>query len=252
MRYRLYVDESGDHTYRNLEDIGRRYLGVVGIAIESDYYRNEFQPKLEAIKQLHFPHSPDEPIILHREDIYNRRHAFGVLKEPARNEAWECDFLEFVRNASIRLFTVVIDKKAHRERYGDSAVHPYHLCLTFQLEHYRGYLMYVRGKGDVLAESRGAQEDLALKRVYREIWEQGTFYISSGQFQSVLTSRELKVKRKEDNIAGLQLADLVAHPAKMEILIARGRISPGPPSFGAKLAEVFRSKYDRIGRKLFD
>ncbi len=55
MRLRLYVDESGDHTYRNLEDVGRRYLGLIGVAIESDYYRNEFQPGLESLKQLHFP-----------------------------------------------------------------------------------------------------------------------------------------------------------------------------------------------------
>ena len=38
------MDESGDHTYRNLEDAGRRYLGLISVAIASDYYRNESQP----------------------------------------------------------------------------------------------------------------------------------------------------------------------------------------------------------------
>jgi hypothetical protein len=252
MRLRLYVDESGDHTYRNLEDIGRRYLGLIGVAIESDYYRNGFQPGLEALKQSHFPHNPDEPVILHREDIYNRRHAFGVLNDTARNDAWEHDFIEFVRNSSYRLITVVIDKKAHRERYGDAAEHPYHLCMTAMLERYRGCLMYVGGRGDVLAESRGAPEDMALKKVYKDTWEHGTFYITSGRFQGILTTRELKVKKKRDNIAGLQFADLLAHPATREILVSRGKIAPVSPSYGARLAEAFRSKYDLIGRKLFD
>lgn len=252
MRFRLYVDESGDHTYRNLDDTSRRYLGLTGIAIEGDYYRREFQPQLEALKQSHFPHNPDEPVVLHREDIYNRRHAFGVLNDPARNAAWEEDFIEFVRITQFRLLTVIIDKKAHRERYEDAAIHPYHLCLTYLLERYRGYLTFKRAKGDVLAEGRGGQEDLALKRVYEEVWEEGTYHISAQEFQKVLTSRELKVKRKEHNIAGLQLADLLAHPSKLHILISRGRIPPPPPSFGTRLAEVFKGKYDLIGIKLID
>src|SRR3990172_4792591 len=109
-RYRLYVDESGDHTYKNLDDINRRYLGLTGIAIESDYYRLEFQPKLEALKQSHFPHNPDEPVILHREELCNHRYAFGVLDDPDRNAAWEKDFAEFVTTAQFELFTVIIDK----------------------------------------------------------------------------------------------------------------------------------------------
>ncbi len=144
-------DLTGDHTYKNLDDINRRYLGLTGIAIESDYYRLEFQPKLEALKQSHFPHSPDEPVILHREELLNRRGSFGVLDDPNRNAAWEKDFADFVKTAQFELFTVVIDKKAHKERYGDSAFHPYHYCLTCLLERYRGRLKG-NAKGDVLAE----------------------------------------------------------------------------------------------------
>lgn len=251
MRARLYVDESGDHTYKNLEDASRRYLSLTGIAIEADYYRSEFQPQLEALKQTHFPHSPDEPLILHREDILNRRGAFGRLADPEQNAKWERDFVDFVAKAKFSLFTVVLDKKNHKERYGDSAMHPYHLCLTFLLERYRGYLKYVRGKGDVLAEARGGNEDLALKEVYQEIWDRGTYYISAQEFQKVLTTRELKVKRKEHNIAGLQLADLIAHPSKVGILVADRRMPKPVSSFSTKLVETLGEKYDLMGKKLF-
>jgi len=251
-RYRLYIDESGDHTYKNLDDISRRYLGLTGIAIESDYYRLDFQPRLEALKQSHFPHNPDEPVILHREDLYNRRYAFGVLDNPDRNTAWEKDFMEFVLSSQFHMFTVIIDKKTHRDRYGDAAIHPYHLCLTYLLERYRGYLTYEHARGDVLAEGRGGQEDMKLKRVYQEVWEQGTYYISAQEFQKALTSKQLKVKYKEHNIAGLQLADLLAHPSKLYILNSMGRIPPSPPSFGTRLVQMFKGKYDLRGRKLID
>ena len=251
-RHRLYIDESGDHTYKNLDDISRRYLGLTGVAIESDYYRQEFQPALEALKQKHFPYSPDDAIVLHRDDIYNRRHGFGLLADPGRNSAWEADFLEFVRTAKFRLFTVVLDKKTHKERYGDAAIHPYHLSLTFLMERFKGYLNYVGAKGDMLAEGRGGREDLALKKVYTEVWSEGTYYVSSQEFQKVLTSKQLKVKKKEHNIGGLQLAELLAYPSKIHILSSSGRIPEPRPSFSVRLVPVFRGKYGSIGRRLLD
>ncbi|MBI4198076.1 MAG: DUF3800 domain-containing protein, partial [Chloroflexi bacterium] len=247
MRYRLYIDESGDHTYKLLDDVSRRYLALTGIAIESDYYRTEFQPQLEALKQTHFPHSPDDPVVLHREEIRYRKGHFGILVDPSRNLAWENAFLEYIRLARFRLFTVVLDKKAHRERYGDAAIHPYHLLLTLLLERYRGYLMYVNGTGDVLAEARGGKEDMALKDAYRKLWQGGTYYISSQEFQKVLTSRELKVKRKEQNIGGLQVTDLLAYPAKQYILESGEKVPPAGATFSAKLAQVFKGKFDLIG-----
>jgi len=245
----LYVDESGDHTYKNLEDINRRYLGLTGIAIESEYYRNEFQPKLEALKQSIFPHSPDEPLVLHRDDIINKRSSFGVLRNSGINKQWETSISLFVKEAQFCLFTVIIDKKTHRESYGNAAFHPYHYCLTVLLERYRGYLKSIGGIGDVLAESRGGKEDMSLKAEYQKVWKDGTYYISAPEFQKYLTSKELKVKSKLNNIAGLQLVDLLAHPSKAHILISKG-IMPVVASFGANLAQVFQGKYSPNGKVL--
>lgn len=251
MRSRLYVDESGDHNYRDLEYVGHRYLGLIGVAIETDYYRNDFQPKLEMLKQKHFPHSPDDPIVLHRVDIYNRRSSFGILAEPSRNALWEQDFVNFVRDTSFELFAVVLDKKNHRERYGNSAHHPYNLCLTFLLERYKGFLKYHGCQGDVLAEGRGKNEDAQLMKEYSYVWKNGTYYNRAATFQSVLTSKNLKLRRKAANIAGLQLADLLAHPIKMDILSVQGREEWGP-CYGKKLAAVCQNKFNLYGKKLFD
>ena len=103
-----------------------------------------------------------------------------------------------------------------------------------------------------MAEGRGGQEDMKLKRVYHEVWEQGTYYISAQKFQKALTSKELKVKYKDHNIAGLQLADLLAHPSKLYILNSLGKIPPSLPSFGTRLAQMFKGKYDLLGRKVID
>ncbi|MCX6731878.1 MAG: DUF3800 domain-containing protein [Candidatus Parcubacteria bacterium] len=81
-RYRLYIDESGDHTYSETDLASKRYLGIIGCIIESDYYRKMFQPRLEQIKQKYFPHSPDEPIIFHRSEIVQRQSSFWRLRDP--------------------------------------------------------------------------------------------------------------------------------------------------------------------------
>jgi len=251
MRFRLYVDESGDHTYKNLDITSRRYLGLTGIAIESDYYRTDFQPSFEALKQRHFPHNPDDPVILHREDIYNRRHEFGILSDPAKNVLWENDFISFVSGVKYELFTVILDKRKHRTNYGSAAIHPYHLCLTFLLERYRGFLNNKIARGDVLAESRGKNEDFELRGAYRKVYHGGTYYISAQQFQRALTSNEIKTKGKSSNIAGLQFADLLAHPSKMYILQSQGVVANTNSPFGRRLYEAFRGKYSSpYGQKI--
>ena len=35
--YRLYIDESGDHTYYETEDPAKTHLGLTGILIEYEY-----------------------------------------------------------------------------------------------------------------------------------------------------------------------------------------------------------------------
>ena len=45
-RYRLYIDESGDHTYQDIEDPARRYLGLIGCFVDGEVYRTRFIRRL--------------------------------------------------------------------------------------------------------------------------------------------------------------------------------------------------------------
>ncbi|MGB9826831.1 MAG: DUF3800 domain-containing protein, partial [Desulfofundulus sp.] len=244
-RYRLYIDESGDHTYSALEDLAKRYLGLTGCIVETEAYRISFQPALEALKQKHFPHSPDDPIILHRNDIIDRRGPFWRLRDEDAKRRFNEDLLSFLEQQDYLLITVVIDKKAHIERYGSAALHPYHYCLAVLLERYCGFLNRIHGEGDVMAESRGGTEDRQLQAAYQSIWQNGTYFREPQFFQRVLTSKEIKLKPKAANIAGLQIADLLAYPCKQEILLAHGRIQDPGEVFGKAVSRCVASKYNR-------
>ena len=55
--------------------------------VEYELYRTQFHPALEALKQTHFPHNPDEPVVLHRSDIIDRRRSpFWVLRDQEKEE----------------------------------------------------------------------------------------------------------------------------------------------------------------------
>jgi len=245
--YRLYIDESGDHThYLTSKEPAKIYLGITGVIIEQEYYRTTFHPQLESLKQKHFPHSPDEPVILHRKDIINRSGSFWRLRDLERDALFTEDLLKFLKEQRYCIITVVVDKNSHVRRYGKSAYNPYHYCLMVMMERYCGYLSFHNAKGDVMVESRGQAEDRLLKAAYKNIYDNGTDYRDSEFFQGTLTSHEIKLKPKSKNILGLQIADLIAYPSKQEILADYNRYSRyAEDTFGKKICECIHSKYNQ-------
>lgn len=244
-RYRLYIDESGDHTYSDADEPGKRYLGTTGVIFETEYYRQTFHQEFEDFKQRHFSHNPDEPVILHRKEIIGRRGPFGRLQDIEKEKAFNKDFLKLLQEKDYLVVSVVIDKKAHFNRYKESALHPYHYCLVAMLERYCGFLNFFNAQGDVMAESRGGKEDMQLKEAYQRVYESGTKFRDIDFFQKALTSREIKIKRKSANIAGLQVGDLLAHPCKNEILFEQNRIDKWEEVFGTEVCKCVSGKYNR-------
>lgn len=33
-KFRLYIDETGDHTYKNLHEVDKKYLGLIGCVFD--------------------------------------------------------------------------------------------------------------------------------------------------------------------------------------------------------------------------
>jgi hypothetical protein len=224
-RYRLYLDESGDHVYREVEDIPHRFLCLLGSWFQNPDYL-EFHNSLERLKAQHFGHHPDDPVVLHREDMINRRKAFKVLRDDNVRNQFDRDLLEVISKAQFSVVAVVIDKLALRTAYGEQAAHPYHLAMGFMLQRYAGYLNHMNRVGDVMAEARGGVEDRLFSDSYTRIYERGTWMTEASFFRAALTSRQLKLKQKSANISGLQLADVLCHPVKQYVLRQYGFVGP--------------------------
>jgi hypothetical protein len=244
-RYRLYLDESGDHVYRDFSKPSHRFLCLLGCWFKNPDYL-EFHSGLETLKTKHLPHHPDNPVVLHREDMVNARKEFKVLRDGRKREAFDTDLLDLIQSSKFSVVAVVVDKAMLQEKFGELAGHPYHIGLGFLLQRYAGYLNHINRVGDVMGEARGGVEDRLLKDSYVRVFEKGLWgFTPPSTLQTALTSRELKLKPKTANISGLQLADLVGHPTKNWVLRQSGLIEDEPPPFAERLMDVIRPKFNR-------
>jgi hypothetical protein len=242
---RLYLDESGDHCYRGIAAAQwDKYLCLFGCSLDVAKCHAEFNLEFEHLKSRHFGGDPDDPVICHREDMRARRGCFAILRDQGRAEAFHKDLGELIKKTNFCAFAVVIDKLTTQTKtFGPLPYHPYHVGLLALLERYCGWLNFTRQRGDVLAEGRGGTEDLQLKAAYAAVHSAGTRFRRNDFFQKALTTKEIKIKPKTQNIPGLQLADLFAYPAKRQILYA-AKLAPEPTGFTKTMAAWLESKYN--------
>ncbi|MEN6371400.1 MAG: DUF3800 domain-containing protein [Armatimonadota bacterium] len=251
MKYRIYIDEVGNSDLGSCQDPNHRFLSLTGVIVELGHVQSVIHPQMEALKGKYFNSHPDEPIIFHRKEMVNFRQPFEALADDTIRDLFDAEILGYLNNWDYKVITVCIDKKKHTETYTAWRHDPYHYCMAVLLERYVFFLGRNSAEGDVMAESRGGKEDIRLKKSFERIWENGTEYVEPKRFQDVLTSKQLKVKSKANNIAGLQLADLIAHPSRNEILNEQNLLMREMGPFGKSVVGILRDKYDMEAGRIF-
>ncbi|MGD0552189.1 MAG: DUF3800 domain-containing protein [Sedimentisphaerales bacterium] len=251
MKYRIYIDEVGNPDLASSENPNHRFLSLTGVILELGYVEKAVFPQMETLKKTFFGSHPDDPIIFHRKEMVNAVPPFEILKDDTIKKRFDAELLSLMQIWEYKVITVCLDKKTHKETYTTWRYDPYHYCLAVLLERFFFFLDRLNARGDVIAESRGGKEDRRLKDSFVRLWEKGTDFVSPEQFQKVFTSKQLKVKPKANNISGLQLADLLAHPSRNEILKDRGFLSREFGRFSAKVIEVLQKKYDQVDGKIY-
>jgi hypothetical protein len=246
IKYRIYIDETGNPDLDSSENPLHRYLGLTGIIVDLDTSRHSMAQGIDELKRKYFSIEYDEPIILHRKDIIQKKPPFNSLVDPAIEARFNNDLLGLLSGLPYKVITVVLDKLEHKQRYTVWRHHPYHRCLEVLLERFVMFLEANYATGDVLAESRGGKEDMKLKDSFQRLYNSGTEYVDHTRFSTALTSSQIKIKPKSANIAALQIADLIAHPSRQEILSIYRKLEYGTEKFGYEIIRILNeSKYDR-------
>lgn len=187
---------------------------------------------------------------LHRREILDMSPPFDRLKDPEVRTKFDSAMMTLFRDSQYVALSVQIDKQAHLQKYSVWQFHPYHYCFTNLIERYVRWLQDKSqpgkpAQGDVLAEWRGIKPNMQLERSFARLYKNGTDNVTAAEMQAHLTSGQIKIQKKEANIAGLQLADLLANPVSRWLICQRmGERMTAP--FGREVMMILlKSKFRR-------
>jgi hypothetical protein len=241
-RYRLFFDETGNADLDGAEKSpNERYLSLTGVVIRQDIHDGYLTRRLNRLKNDIFGRSS---IILHRRDIMRRDGDFAVLRNEHTKAEFDARLAAIIAEIPTPAFTVSIDKLAHKQKYKVWRFHPYHYCMTCLLERYVRWLERTGNVGDVTGEARDAAPNMLLGNSYARFYKHGTT-VKPEMIQSRLTTNKLKLEPKTSNVAGLQLADVLAHPAHRTYKFQKLK-EPLPNDYGVFLSKILERRiYDR-------
>lgn len=241
----MYVDETGNSDMDSSDDPNHRYLSLTGIILNLDYVRLHAKPRMESAKYTFFAAHPDDPLVFHRKEILEGEKAFRSLKNAEKRAGFNAWLLTYLTELEYVAITSVIDKKEHKDKEPGRQRHPYHYCMEVLVERFCYFLRGAGAMGDVMAEARGGKEDRFLAEAYAEFYESGTSQLDAKFVQRWLTTKQLKIKDKKQNVCGLQIADLIAHPSAHAVR-QRYNGESFPACFGDEIKRILHeSKYYR-------
>jgi hypothetical protein len=216
----MFLDESGDHSLTKIDPQYPLFI-LAGVIIDKDY-ESSLEKVFQAFKQKLFG---TKDIILHTADITRNRNGFEKLKDSSFRQQFYSEINQLIDNLDFKIVACAIRKVHHLEKYGLEALDPYLLSLNVLLERFYFELKYKETNGYIIAESRHETLDNELELAFLNLKISGTLYVSGTNIKNRINA--FNIRDKKENIAGLQLADLVVTPVGRYVL-------------GKKIKEDFR------------
>ncbi len=214
--YYLFLDESGDHNYKNLKQAPIFVLTGCIFNNKSKYLNYlDAVIKMHKLKENYFNNFYT---ILHTRDITRNVKDFGKVSE----EKFRIPFFNYcnklINDTKFIIICSIINKLELFNKYGLKATDPYHYSFDRIIERFVFFLDNApdEKRGIIFYESRRRDLDTKLEQRYKSITKNGTITIRGdiNMESSRINSRIIKLTKlkKDSNIAGIQYADLCATP----------------------------------------
>ncbi len=200
----LFLDESGDS---NLRAIDPYYpLFVLGGVIV-DYKDLEYNA--DKIRDFKIKYFGTDKVILHTKEITRREGAFHILNKKITMNDFYKDLNTLMTELKYKCIACIVDKKKHIEKYKDLALDVYEYSLHILIER---FIYQIKNKeiGMIKAEARGKIDDKQIQLAYERIQNKGTFFVKAEEIKQKIDS--FKIHKKNENLNGLQIADLIITP----------------------------------------
>lgn len=203
----LFIDESGDH---NLTKINEEYpvFVLAGSVFDDSYVNRSLEPKTRSVKIDLFGTSE---IIFHTSDISGAEKGFENMVKEEFRQRFFAKMNTYIEGLEFKGICCAIKKHDHKRLYGDAAFDPYKYSLRVLVERFCFELDDARTTGRMVIESRGDGPDGQINEAWEEMKWRGTFYVSRDRIANKIDEK-LEFRKKSENIAGLQVSDLIANP----------------------------------------
>jgi len=246
-QFRMYVDESGDNNLHPYPNDASKLLCLTGVIINLNDIE-DIKYQMDAIKYIHFDidvFNSNYP--LHRKELINCTPPFDCLSDSFNRNFFNEALLFFLQEWPFHIISVLINKEQLESKY-TRPYPPYRYGFAILMEKFSVFLLNHGSQGDIMCESIGKKEDKQLKYTYTSLFNNDFQRFSSEQFRRTLSSGDLKLKKKDKCITGLEIADLIAAPMKRYIIRNRTGLVFEREIFDDKIIEVIEPKiYHRNG-----
>jgi hypothetical protein len=233
VRYRLFIDEVGHDNLKSSNTPQERHLCLMGVILTGRAHL-DLKLRMDALKNEACGTSS---VVLHRREIIDKASPFNRLADPLVQAQFDAAIMALITDTPYTALTIQIDKQAHIDKYKVWNFQPYHYCLAVMMERYVMFLKDNAGQGDVMAEWRGINQNMKLERSYSRLYRNGTDHVTAAEMQAYLSSSQIKIEKKAANVAGLQLADILASPAS-RYLICRKMGERMTATFGREVVRI--------------
>jgi len=241
LKYYFFVDESGNHGLKAV-DADFPVFVLCGV-IMSEEQHTIFR---ERMYQLKIDFWKNKEVIFHSRDIRRCEKEFQILLDLEIKARFYEQLNRIVAESEYTIISAVVKKDEYIKKYGRLG-NVYTISLSFLIER---AIFFLDSKSkattlEIIVEKRGKLEDNELLKHYNEVHSLGTGFVSPQRIRDYHS--RFRFMSKKENINGLQLADLVAHP------IARHVIEPNRVNLAFNVLETkfYEDNGRRYGLKLF-
>ncbi len=218
--YVVYVDESGDHSLKNIDTDYPIFVLTFSI-FHKDKYINNIVPNFQKFKFKYFGH---DIIIFHENEIRRRKNQFQILYNKIIHSNFMHELSDIIEESEFKVISSVIHKEKLKQNNSKSG-NVYHTALYFCLERLHRFLQSNNNETKIthiVVEKRGKKEDDELELEFRRICQDKNY-----NFDIILADKKI-------NSVGLQLSDMIARP------IGRHLIDPNE---GNRAYDIIETKF---------
>jgi len=214
--YYLFLDESGDHNYKSIDNAPIFVLAGCIFNNKSNYLSYlESVNKFHKFKEKHFNNFYT---ILHTRDITRSVKAFKNMRNSKYRASFAQDSNSLINNCDFLLISAIIYKQSLFDKFGQRATDPYLYSFDRIIERFVFFLddAHDEKKGMIFYESRANRLDRQLEKRYLSIKKYGTIKLNNtiNLDKDRINNRIIDIIKinKDSNIAGIQISDLCATP----------------------------------------